>query len=560
MDKGAYPRSEVGFNKARDLTPTDPQLHVYLAVLALRSGDVLKAEARAINASWIAPESADVWNVQGDVLHMQGKLEAASEVYSKALLASSEHYDARLSRAGILTDLGQFAKAAADVEELRERGPLDPRPVYLQSVLLTNAKKSAAAREALKRAAALLDEIGPAALERSMQLVLLAGLANFELGDLEQAQGYLARYVERYPLQPAPCKLLGAVMLRKGRSTEAIITMEPALAKAPNDYKLLSLLGAAYMQNGRYDIATRYLETALKLSRSNPEVRARLAMSRIGGGFEEQGLADLSALFNEDPQTHKFIGLILASLEPKRGGFARAVEVALTMLESDPDNTTLLNLLGAAQMSLGRSDAARFAFEKALALDNTFLLARIILGKLEAVFGNLSAARQMFNEAVEARPGSEAAMLELGKLERRVGRAGDGLRWLQKPQVTAPNSVPVGLALVGLHLSTRDVAEAIRVAREVESREPENMDLLATLARTHQVGRREDQALDVFKQMARIAGFDAKVLYRAARLQLRARARGDAMYSLDKALKGDATHPPSRLLLIELQIHSGKVQ
>ena len=560
MEKDNFAQAAVEFTAARDLTPRAEKPHVYLTMLALRSGDVFSAEARAIKGTRVTPESADVWAIMGDVLHTLGKLEEAVGAYDKALERNEYHYDARLSRAGVLLDLNRLGQARADVKQLREQLPLDPRPVYVESVLLAKARKSGEAREALQRAAALLGEMGESALQRSMQLVLLAGLANFELGELEQAQGHLARYVERYPLQPGPRKLLGTVMLRNGRATEAINTMEPALAKTPNDYKLLTLLGTAYMQNDRHDIATGYLEKALKLSGGAPGVRAQLALSRVGAGFEDQGLSELSALFDQQPAARKRVGLTLAALELKRGGFARAAEIASTMLEADKDDPSMRNILGAAQMGMKDFAAARASFEFALAKDNTFLPARVNLGKLEVAAGDLEAARAHFSSAVEMRLDSISSMVALAKLEQRNGRAGDGLRWLQKAQGTAPNSVKVALALVELHLGTGDVAEATRIAREVETREPENIDVLAALARTHQVAGRNDLALDVFKQMGRISGFDTAVLYRVASLQMAAKAPGDAMYSLDKALKSNAAHLPSRLLLTQLQVRNGKLE
>jgi putative PEP-CTERM system TPR-repeat lipoprotein len=500
-----------------------------------------------------------VWSVTGDVLRAQGKLQDAVDAYGNALARDERHDDARLSRAGVLLDLGRLGQATADVDIAHERRPLDPRPVYLRSMLLVKAKRLPEAREALQYAAALLEEMGSAALNRSMQLVLLAGLANFELGELEQAQRHLTRYVERFPLQPGARKVLGEVMMRNGRAIEAINIMEPALARAPDDYELLSSLGAAYMKRGRHDIAIAYLEKALQLSHGSSAVRARLALSRIGGGFEEQGLQELAALFDEDPRANQEIGLTLAALELEREGYARAAEVAHTILQFDPANLEVRNILGTAQMGMGDLAAARTTFERALAGDETFLAARINLGKLELAAGNLDLARELFVRAIEIEPQSVLSMIELAKVEQRNGRTADGLRWLQKARSTAPASIPVALALVELHLSTGDVAQATRIAREVEARAPENMDLLAALARTHQAAGRNDLALDVFKKMSRIVGFDTIVLYRIARLQLGADAQGDAMYTLDKALKGNAAHVPSRLLLTTLQIRSGRL-
>ena len=533
---------------------------VALAMSALRQGDIYKAEARAIKATRVAPDDAGAWNVIGDVRHVQGELAAAVEAYDTALDRAPKHYDARLSRAGVLLDLGRFEESEQDVKALREARPLDPRPVYLESVLLAKRKRSTEAREALRRAAALLDEMGAVALDRPMQLVLLAGLANFELGDLEQAQGHLSRYVERYPGQPRPSKLLGAVLLRNGRHAEAISVLEPALQKAPNDYKLLSLLGTAYMDSGRHGIATHYLEKAATLSYGAPQVRARLALSRVGAGFEQQGLQELWDLFHEKPEEYQSVGLTLAALELKRGNFERASEVAERLRQVDDANLTVLNILGAARLGAGDLAAARAHFERVLALDGKFFPARVNLARLEAQQGNLDQARAIYLEALEQRPESVQAMVDLARLERRRGNAGDAMRWLQKAQGTEPNLRAVALAMVDLLIDSGDTPQAQRIAREAQAREPEDMDVLEALARTHLRSNRNELALSVYDEMARAAGFNADALYRVARLQADAGGDGVAMYSLSKALSADAAHLPSRLMLTRLQIRAGKLE
>jgi putative PEP-CTERM system TPR-repeat lipoprotein len=560
LEKSDFLNAELEFNKAAALTPSVAMPQVALAMSALRQGDIFKAEARAIKATRVAPDDAGAWNVIGDVRHVQGELAAAVEAYDTALDREPKHYDARLSRAGVLLDLGRFEESEQDVQALREARPLDPRPVYLESVLLAKRKRSTEAREALRRAAALLDEMGAVALDRSMQLVLLAGLANFELGDLEQAQGHLSRYVERYPGQPGPRKLLGAVLLRNGRHAEAISVLEPALQKAPNDYKLLSLLGTAYMDSGRHGIATRYLEKAATLSYGAPEVRARLALSRVGAGFEQQGLQELWDLFHEKPEQYQSIGLTLAALELKRGNFERASEVAERLREADDANLTVLNILGAARLGAGDLAAARVHFERVLALDGKFFPARVNLARLEAQQGNLDQARAIYLEALKQRPESVQAMVDLARLERRRGNANDSMRWLQKAQGTEPNSRAVALAMVDLLIDSGDTPEAQRIAREAQAREPEDMEVLEALARTHLRSNRNELALGVYEEMARAAGFNADALYRVARLQADAGGDGVAMYSLSKALSADAAHLPSRLMLTRLQIRAGKLE
>jgi len=560
LERGEFEQAREELRRAAALTPSAPLPQVSMAVTALREGDVHAAEARALKATRVAPQDADAWNALGDVAHVRGELDAALEAYQRALERAPDHYEARLSRAGIYLDLGRLEEAEADLAVLRERAPLEPRPAYLQAVLLSKQGRVAESREALERATALLDELGPGALARSTQLMLLAGLAHYELGELEQAQGQVAAYVERFPALPGPRKLLAAILLRNGRSAEAVSVLEPALEQAPDDYRLLGLLGKAYLQRRRYDLATGYLERAVARSGGAPELRADLALARVGEGFEQQGLEALAAVFEEAPRERGRIGVVLASLQLRRGDYGGALATARLLGQAWPRDATVANLAGSAELGAGRVEEARASFHRALALDPDFLPARINLGILEARRGSPQQAIRILNEVLQREPGSTRAMVELAAVHDRLGRRADALRWLEKARASDPDSRKAAIALIDLRLSAGDTDEAMRVAGQAESRAPEDLDVLAALARVHVAQGREDLALGVYQRMSLLAGFDAGELLRIARLQSRLGADEDAMFSLHKAVQNEPGEVEARLMLARLQTRAGRLE
>ncbi len=130
------------------------------------------------------------------------------------------------------------------------------------------------------------------------------------------------------------------------------------------------------MQRERYDLAEGHLQRAVDASGGHPELRAKLALARIGNGYEADGMRELAQVFESDPLAHGSVGITLAALQLRRSDHAGALATATRLHDERPRNVHVLNLLGAAQLGLGRVPDARASFEAALAIDPDHLPAR----------------------------------------------------------------------------------------------------------------------------------------------------------------------------------------
>ena len=547
------------FDAGRTLAPQSGAPQVGLAAVAFRAGDLNLAEIRALGAVRIAPDDGEAWNMLGPVYHARGHLKEAREAYNRALENVPTHQDARASRAGLHLDFQDYDLAEGDVAYLRDRYPFDPRGAYLEAVVYAKTGRPGEARESLEMAASLIDELDPGALTRSPQLQLLAGIANYELGSFEAAQNQLSQYIQSYPDQIGPRKLLATIMLSQQRAKGVIEILDPVLDRAQNDHQLQSLLGTAYMQMGRHDTALMHLERASALNPDSTGLRTKLAMSRMGAGFKEQGLDDLKALFYGDPERNKTAGLRLAIVLMQNARADEAVEVARTLETMDPTNLTVLNLHGSALLRAGREDEARIAFEAALAADPKFMPARLNLGKLAMGARDPTEARERFASILVDEPSNLRAMRALAQVEERAGDVPAALRWLQKARAIDPRSPVLASELVEVLLRAGKTGEAAEVAREAETFAPEDQSVLEALALTDIANGRLDQARSVLLRMSRFAGFDAGRLYRIAELQLRIDSAGDAIYALEKALQADPDFLTARVLLIDSQRRLGRL-
>lgn len=529
---------------------------VGMTTVSLRQGRIDDADQQARKAIAMAPEDADAWNAKASVSHAQGELQRAIEEYGKAIALDSRQVDARIARAAILMDLGQDAAAAADLDYLREEFPIDPRASYLRAVLYARNNDREAALAALRQSVNVVEQLPPDMISGHSNLLLLAGLAHYSLDEFEQAEDYLKRFIERNLTHPGARKLLGSILLSRGEYERAIRTLEPALKHAPNDFRLLSLLGSAYMQKGRHRIATDLLEKAATLSRGAPDIRTQLALSRLGSGDDALAMEDLASILNQDTTQAK-AAIVLAVLHLERGEFEKAAKVAQSINRHEPENLTALNLLGMARVGAGSYADGRRYFQMAVKLDNSFVPARVNLAKLDSLEKQPQKARQRLLVILSEYPNNVGAMHELARVEDFQGRPDEAIRWLEKARSVDPDALRVIVYLVGVYLRTDHAHLALEVATEAESRYPDNLDVMAALGQSYLGMGNQARAQVIFRRMTKLAGYDTKQLYRIARYLLAANAEDDAIWALQKAVQGDPDFVPAQVALAETELRSG---
>ena len=553
-----YGRADQSFEVAISLDPRYSASRVQYATSAFRRGDLDTAERRAKDALTNAPGDANAWHIMASIHHRRGDVAAALEAYRRALSLSTKHLEARLSRAALLVDLHRYEDAKEDLLYLAEHSPRDPRAHYLESVVLERESKHAEARAALEDTAGLLKDLGAEEIRRSSQLELLAGMVYYELGAFEQSRGYLESYIKRNPNTVGPRKVLASIMLKERQPADAIEVLRPAVTLAPNDSNAFALLGTAYMQNGRPEQASAYLERALAIEENAPpSVRTRLALSRMDTGFGGTGLEDLEVLFTGDPERYQTAGTILVVAFLRQRRYEEALRTAEQLTVVNPDSLTLRNLLGTAQLALGDKATAERTFLAILEQDPRFLPARANLAQLDAAAGRLDRARKRLEALLEDRPTSANTMIQLAQVEESAGRLEVSLRWLLKAQDADPRSARVVLALTDFHLRQGNAKAALAVAEDAATWAQEDLDVMSALGRALAATGRTDVASAVYTNMATAAGFDTPSLYRVARLQLSIGAGKDAIYTLTKGLQGNPDDLASRMLLAEAEVGVG---
>lgn len=528
------------------------------ANLSFREGRPDVARTLVDQAIKMDPNNAQFWLLRATISHSESKVNAALADYDKAVSLSPKYLLARLGRAALLLDMDKDKQAVQDLEYLRKEYPEDPRAIYLGALYSDRQNDHTAAKKALHNVTKVLDAALPEVINQSSQLLFLGGLAHFSLNQGEQAKSYLQRLLALSPNHAAARKLLGTVLLKEGRSGEAVEVLTPALNATPNDANVLSLLASAHMGQKNFRKASALLERAVQVGGGAPQFESSFGFSLLGSGQESQGIEHLTQAFRKDPGQGK-VGTALAMLHIKRGQPRQAVQIAEAMVKRDAKSPLALNLLGVARVAANDRTGARAAYEKSIAADSRFMPARLNLAKLDLAEGKVDHAKSRLLDILKTQPQNTQAMVELANLEESRGNPDIAIQHLQKVQSLEPRNIPPGLQLAELYLRKGEGEKALNLAKGLEVVNSQDLGVLEMEGRAYVAVGKPGLAQVVYKRMTALAGLDAASQYKIARLQLDLGAQNAAIYNLEKALSGTPDYLPASALLAEIEIKSGKL-
>ena len=277
-------------------------------------------------------------------------------------------------------------------------------------------------------------------------------------------------------------------------------------------------------------------------------------MGRVGQGRVAE---ELELAITGKPENVK-AGIALAIMYIDRGEAKKALRVTQAMHEHAPENLTLLNLLGTAQVAAKQNDLARRSFEKAISLDPNFITAYLNLSKLDTAERKPAEARQRLQKLHERFPESSAILIELARTDQANGDYEQAGFWLEQARKIDSRSMATILALVDLKLKTGRFSEAVNVALEGKKIDRDNIQLLDALGRSYIAAGNRGKARGVFQKMSDLAGFNAKQLYRIAEQQTAVADYAEAIKTLKKAVVGNEFYIPAQIALAEMELKHGK--
>ena len=530
-----FDQAKKAFSAAIKLKPVNASATAGLAMLYLQQNQFGQAKRLAQKALQMGPDVSSAWNSVASINHTQGNLTQALREYSQVLALEPKHLSARLARVGLYFDLGRSDDAKSDLAYLRDTFPYEPNAIYLLSTQHARAGDAKQALVLLIDAADILGTVDEKVITANQRLLMLSGLVHYDLKRYESAQHYLSLYVEYYPEQVGARKLLAATLLFKQDFNDAIKILEPALRLSPNDVRVLSMLGVAYMRTGKLTLATELFEQATKLNPNEADITTDLALSYFGSGRSGPAIDTLAKLFAQD---HRQIraGIILAMLYHKHGDAPSALQIAQQLATQKTENIGVLNLLGTLLAANGKLMAARQKFEKILELNALSVAAQINLGKIDLAQNQPEQARDRYQKILNTHPTHLETLIALAHLEDLQGQPDKATRWIEKASVAHKTHWRIRLTLVDYYVKAHRYEEALSTAKAALNIVPSNHEAFLTVARCAMLAGQPDEANFQFKRMISTDPTNPDVLWRVAKAQISAHFLSDAVAALKLAL------------------------
>jgi cellulose synthase operon protein C len=290
---------------------------------------------------------------------------------------------------------------------------------------------------------------------------LLLGQVLLRQGDPLAAEKELRRALEFGQSKAMVAPSLARAMLELGQ-TEALVRefgeshAEPAAAEA----ELRTALGEARLRLGRSAQARVDFEAALALQPNHALARLGMAMLALGDGQPEQALALVDQALIDDPRQARAHGM-RSDLLLARGDAAGAKQALARAIEVNPRYTAARLALVSLLISEGALDEA--AAQVAAGRKAGHVDARLVL--LDAMVsmrkGERTAARDKVHQVLKVAPDHVPSLLLAGQIDLADNNVSSAQQQLRKALNRAPNNEAVRRALAAAYLRSNQPTRAM---------------------------------------------------------------------------------------------------
>ncbi len=296
-----------------------PEDELYLAIAQGSSGAARLAAA----IEKFRPANAEYYRQLGDAWSNAGKCDAAVPAYEAALRHQPRSEAAEVRLATCLSQLRQFPRAAATLNEALKIAPGD---------------------------AAAWIQLGATELAQGRTSDAVATFRKATEADPETVEAY---------------NLLGAIQFESGDAKNAEAALRAGIQAKPNFAPIHNNLGNLLSETGRFEEAKYHFAAALRYKDDYVGARYNYALALKRAGRLDEAAAQVAAILRVDPnsaEAHEFLGNLFAA----EGQAERALDEYREAVRLRPDFDRANLDLGSALLNAGNREGALPYLRKAI--------------------------------------------------------------------------------------------------------------------------------------------------------------------------------------------------
>jgi putative PEP-CTERM system TPR-repeat lipoprotein len=442
------------------------------------------------------PQSAQLIQVKGEMLWSRGDAAGAVRLFGEALKIDPNYQLARLSRANVNVARGEFAAADEDLDPILQAAPKNFMANYLRGLEQVKKQQYVAADR-------IFDRISPY-FKAFPQGYYLQGATKLGLGQFAPAEQILGKYLARVHDDSRAVVLMANAALAQHGAARAIDYLKPLVETAPPDPAVLTVLGNAYMADGKPELALKQFQKAATLDPDSLLIRTRVAVAELNTDQRRQGLAQLEEVFAGEAGAI-IAGPTLVLAELRAGQVDKAAEAAASLIKREADNPLYQTLLGEVRFVQKDYAAAETAFRAAMARSPGFAAPAQDLAQIYLAAKRTDAAKRVYNDFLSQKPNDTTALLGLADIAIAEEKWSEATDLLNSARAAAAFDPTPGLKLMGLYESRRDWNSAKAVGAELFARFPRDVNVVAALGRTQLESGDTNAAISSYKVAYQLA-------------------------------------------------------
>lgn len=327
-----------------------------------------------------------------------------------------------------------------------------------------------------QRPEAALDALRPLAnVDSDPQYLSLQGIANLQVGRLDEGILYLERALANNSGNPALPLELARAYVMAGRADDALALLE---TQGLEDDGLATQLMAlvSHVQQGDTDSAREMTEELTASHPDDPDALTAAAILNEMLGNQAQALELLARAIELDGDNIA-ARLIMSGLLADEGREQEAERMLRRIVEDVPGHPAALAALGQLALARGELDEAASLYERSLASYQDAPI-HLALARVQMQRGDLEAADEQIDEAAKLSvPGDFDVMYTRGLLALVEGRYSDAIALLNAVAVERPNRPDIALALARAQAASEDFEAARRTLLRADAATPGSMPI-----------------------------------------------------------------------------------
>lgn len=549
LREGDLDKAREQFEAVLQSTPDSVEALLGVARLSAAEGDFDLANEKLDEALAVDPGNEDVLLLKGQIALTREQPETAADYLERA--AESTRPVTRLAavanlvRARILMNDLDAAQAAL----ARAGGSVETVPEFMFYRAVIPYLRGD--RETAGRHFTDLLNVRP----DHPQGLLLSSQIKYAEGEYGIAEERLTRLVEMAPDYLPARRLLAATQLELKKPDSAIATLEHFDPETIEDGTFFELLGSAHLAVGHTDLGNRYLERAGALGADSSRVGTKLAVGALARGDVDEAMARLDEIGDAGGGAVVNSMVVYALIAESRTEEAR--KAATRLAEAAPSDPLPENLLGVIALKEKDHETARAHFERARALDPSFLPTYVNLAELELVLGKPDAARAVLDEALAIDDGEASVYMMQARIEAVSGDSAAALEALKTAARKDTSSLKARVMAATLLLEFSRSDEALEYAREAYALAPEDANVMMLTARAELAQGNAEAARPLYEALERRHADDANVRYLSAQFDLIDRDVASAREKIAALTRDVPRHRPGLVLGFRLALGAG---